>query len=574
VRDWSSDVCSSDLVVSGTCNITWNTATPNCSTDVYVSRDQGRTWTTVATNQPGSGQYPWNTTVSPDGMRYRARIFSHSALSAGMDESAGDFCVDNAGNSAPELSCPAADSAITGSYLWPWWSGDADGDQLTTTLAVRRVGQSEWTTVIDTLTTGSANTRIWSQYSFAWNTDSMIDDRYQFKVSAFDGSVVTSDSSLAYSTITNPHSHHPAGNTAGLSTVPFSWYVVHPERVTGHAYEARFKPVVRNNYTVSAGLYPAEYKYDLWDATTATLVWADRELPGSAAGSACSYFDPGAEFWGCVPTCGSASFTPALAAMDSVKRPLSDPSIDTVKGFRLTTPNMGWACLNSPMEIRWHVSGVAPNDTVWPTVWDIAYGAQIPYDSTALNGQTTPSWNLGGSTSGQGKRYMTSASSLQRKLMNLAGYRLFFNNNSGAGTGLNMTWATHPQEGDVWRIYYSGPIPPRDGDVFSFTPAGVAGEPQRAGLGAMQLFQNRPNPFCGKTTIQYQLQKTEHVRLTIYNVLGQAVRTLADGLQSPGVHTAAWDCRNERNQGVANGAYFYTLSVGGKQLSKKMIVIK
>jgi hypothetical protein len=325
---------------------------------------------------------------------------------------------------------------------------------------------------------------------------------------------------------------------------------------------------------VSANLYPAEYKYDLWDVTSSALVWADRELPASAVGGVCSYYDPGTEFAGCVPTCGSASFSPGTATMDSVKRPAGDPSADTVKGVRINSPNMGWACLNTPMEIRWHVSGTAPNDTVWAGVWDAAYGVQIPYDSTGLNNQTAPSWNLGGTPSGQGKRYMTSASSVQRKFMNLAGYRLYFNNNAGTGTGRDMAWPTHPQEGDVWRIYYSGSIPPRNGDVFSFTPAGVAGKPMQTNPGSMQLSQNRPNPFCGKTTIQYQLQKTEHVRLTIYNVLGQAVSTLADGMQHAGVHTVAWDCRNDRKEGVANGAYFYTLSVGGRQLSKKMIVIK
>ena len=92
--------------------------------------------------------------------------------------------------------------------------------------------------------------------------------------------------------------------------------------------------------------------------------------------------------------------------------------------------------------------------------------------------------------------------------------------------------------------------------------------------GALRLFQNLPNPFCGKTTIRYQLRRAGQVHLTIYNVLGQAVRRLVDRRQDAGVQSATWDCRTDGNQIAANGLYFYTLSIGGAQVSRKMIVLR
>ena len=55
------------------------------------------------------------------------------------------------------------------------------------------------------------------------------------------------------------------------------------------------------------------------------------------------------------------------------------------------------------------------------------------------------------------------------------------------------------------------------------------------------LGPNYPNPFNPSTIIPYQLPAAMHVRLEVFNLLGQRVATLVDGEQPAGFHTASWD---------------------------------
>ncbi len=84
------------------------------------------------------------------------------------------------------------------------------------------------------------------------------------------------------------------------------------------------------------------------------------------------------------------------------------------------------------------------------------------------------------------------------------------------------------------------------------------------------LEQNFPNPFNPSTTIQYQVKKTDHIRLKIYNALGQEVATLVDEVKSQGRYAVNWDATR-----FASGNYYYRLEVDGKALpAKKALFIK
>ncbi|MBM3278200.1 MAG: T9SS type A sorting domain-containing protein [Candidatus Handelsmanbacteria bacterium] len=76
------------------------------------------------------------------------------------------------------------------------------------------------------------------------------------------------------------------------------------------------------------------------------------------------------------------------------------------------------------------------------------------------------------------------------------------------------------------------------------------------------LQPNYPNPFNPTTVICYQLPQPAPVRLEIYDVLGQKVRTLAQGPAEPGFHRVAWDSRDEGGRAMAGGVYFYRLQAG------------
>ena len=87
------------------------------------------------------------------------------------------------------------------------------------------------------------------------------------------------------------------------------------------------------------------------------------------------------------------------------------------------------------------------------------------------------------------------------------------------------------------------------------------------------LGPNYPNPFNPSTLIPYQLPGATHVRLEVFNVLGQRVTTLVDGERSAGFHTAVWDATNAAGQAVGAGVYFYRLSSRDALLTRKMVLI-
>lgn len=83
------------------------------------------------------------------------------------------------------------------------------------------------------------------------------------------------------------------------------------------------------------------------------------------------------------------------------------------------------------------------------------------------------------------------------------------------------------------------------------------------------LEQNYPNPFNPTTRINYVIEKTEHVKLEIFNSLGQKVQTLVDEIQSGGSKFVSFDASK-----LAAGIYYYRLTAGSFSNTKKMVLIK
>ncbi|MBN1481245.1 Ig-like domain-containing protein [candidate division KSB1 bacterium] len=89
-----------------------------------------------------------------------------------------------------------------------------------------------------------------------------------------------------------------------------------------------------------------------------------------------------------------------------------------------------------------------------------------------------------------------------------------------------------------------------------------------------KLAQNFPNPFNPATTMRFDLPQVAQVKLEIYNVLGQKVRTLIDREMQPGYHEMIWDSKNDVGMRVASGVYYYRLIAGDFQDVKKMALLK
>jgi hypothetical protein len=88
------------------------------------------------------------------------------------------------------------------------------------------------------------------------------------------------------------------------------------------------------------------------------------------------------------------------------------------------------------------------------------------------------------------------------------------------------------------------------------------------------LNQNYPNPFNPSTVIPFELSKRELVNLSIYNNLGQKVRTLLNQDLPAGAHQAKWDGQDNFDQTVPAGVYYYTIQAGEFNATRKMLLIK
>jgi hypothetical protein len=92
---------------------------------------------------------------------------------------------------------------------------------------------------------------------------------------------------------------------------------------------------------------------------------------------------------------------------------------------------------------------------------------------------------------------------------------------------------------------------------------------------AYALANNYPNPFNPATTIKYALPEAAPVKLEVYNVVGQVVRTLVAGQQNAGRYIVQWDATNDSGHSLSSGIYFYRLQAGGQFLEvKKMLLLK
>jgi hypothetical protein len=88
------------------------------------------------------------------------------------------------------------------------------------------------------------------------------------------------------------------------------------------------------------------------------------------------------------------------------------------------------------------------------------------------------------------------------------------------------------------------------------------------------LQQNYPNPFNPSTTIPFSFERAGYVELTVFNTLGQKVKTLFSGQAPPGNHAVHWEGKDEEGYFVASGVYIYQLKQENRTLVGKMILMR
>jgi hypothetical protein len=89
-----------------------------------------------------------------------------------------------------------------------------------------------------------------------------------------------------------------------------------------------------------------------------------------------------------------------------------------------------------------------------------------------------------------------------------------------------------------------------------------------------EIEQNQPNPFNPETAIRYALPSATQVRVRIYNVAGQLVKTLVDDYQPAGQRQMVWNGSNENGERVSSGIYLYRFETPDYQKTIRMTLLK
>ena len=88
------------------------------------------------------------------------------------------------------------------------------------------------------------------------------------------------------------------------------------------------------------------------------------------------------------------------------------------------------------------------------------------------------------------------------------------------------------------------------------------------------LNQNYPNPFNPETIIRYDLPQTSYVNLSIYNIKGQLVKILDEGMREMGQYNIIWNGKDYNNKEVSSGIYIYKIQAGDFTKTNRMILLK
>jgi hypothetical protein len=139
--------------------------------------------------------------------------------------------------------------------------------------------------------------------------------------------------------------------------------------------------------------------------------------------------------------------------------------------------------------------------------------------------------------------------------------RAYWVKTTGAGTLILSSSGNTPSANRI-KIVPDNELPPSPPDGTISSASGLIPS-------TFALEQNYPNPFNPITRIQYAVPSSQYISLKMYNVLGQQVAELVNGMQSPGYKSVEWDASK-----MTSGVYFYRLHAGTFTSIKKMLLVK
>lgn len=253
-------------------------------------------------------------------------------------------------------------------------------------------------------------------------------------------------------------------------------------------------------------------------------------------------------------------------------------------GFVIWTPDFaGWDYDTAIFDIQYIPPTMPPEfDTLWeivtvaigsgqyphPTVWDNG-GLQVTVQDTAhvAGVKNVDSVLFGGTRKDNG----LAPGALEKQIM------IHFTPKTGGTICIDSTKIGPAGDFVFSNIDGSTFVPefllPEGGKCWPIIAADADGDNGSMPL-TYSLAQNYPNPFNPATKMAYSLAKKSNVKLVIYNVLGQNVKTLVDGEQEADEYEVIWNGDDQEGRAVASGIYFYKLVTDEFVATKKMMLMR
>jgi len=113
-----------------------------------------------------------------------------------------------------------------------------------------------------------------------------------------------------------------------------------------------------------------------------------------------------------------------------------------------------------------------------------------------------------------------------------------------------------------------------DNDGIGDACEGLAVDDKKGIIRIFRLEQNHPNPFNPITNIEFSLTERTHVKISIYDLVGNTIKTLVNDIVKPGLNALTWDSRDNNGSLVSSGIYFYSLQAGYQNQTKKMMLLR
>ena len=151
---------------------------------------------------------------------------------------------------------------------------------------------------------------------------------------------------------------------------------------------------------------------------------------------------------------------------------------------------------------------------------------------------------------------------------------LSFNQNGDLIT-VSESGSKYYQVGAGWEMFFPFIFTVDRGTIFSNASEIAVDSKKKIHPSSFTLSENYPNPFNGNTTIPFELTQKVNTDLKIININGIVVKTFTISNYSVGRHTIRWNARDNQNQLLPSGQYFYSISsLKGHSVTNKMIYIK